>query len=239
MPNDRLPTPERVLVVAAHPDDIEFGAAGTVARWVDEGAEVRYLLMTRGDKGSDNPAADPVALAALRETEQRAAAGEIGVAVVDFLGEPDGQVEPTLRLRERVTRAIRAFQPEIVMSHDPTVLFVNNEWINHPDHRAAGTVVVDAVFPTARDPLNFPEHLAAGLSAWKVAELFLWSTNEANQLVDIGATLERKIAALAHHASQFRDFAETARWLRRGAEELGERAGYPAAEGYRRVMLAR
>jgi len=239
MPNDRLPTPERVLVVAAHPDDIEFGAAGTVARWVGEGADVRYLLMTRGDKGSDNPDADPTALAALREDEQRAAATEIGVAAVDFLGEPDGQVEPSLRLRERVTHAIRSYRPEIVMSHDPTVLFVNNEWINHPDHRAVGTVVVDAVFPTARDPLNFPEHLAAGLAAWKVAELFLWSTNEANQLVDIGATLDRKIAALAHHASQFRDFGETARWVRRGAEELGERAGYPAAEGFRRVMLAR
>lgn len=239
MPTDRLPTPERVLVVAAHPDDIEFGAAGTVARWVGEGAEVRYLLMTRGDKGSDDPDADPVALASLREAEQRAAAAEIGVHAVDFLDEPDGQVEPSLRLRERVTRAIRTHRPEIVMSHDPTVLFVNNEWVNHPDHRAVGTVVVDAVFPTARDPLNFPEHLAGGLSAWKVAELFLWSTNEANQLVDIGATLERKIAALAHHASQFRDFGETARWLRRGAEELGERAGYPAAEGFRRVMLAR
>ena len=105
--------------------------------------------------------------------------------------------------------------------------------------RRAGRVVVDAVFPTARDRLNFPEHLAAGLDPWKVAELFLWSTNEANQLVDIGATLDRKIAALAHHVSQFRDFAETDRWLRRGAEELGERAGYAAAEGFRRVMLAR
>ena len=239
MPNDRLPTPERVLVVAAHPDDIEFGAAGTVARWIAEGADVRYLLLTSGDKGSDNPAADPTALAARRENEQRAAAAEIGVIAVDFLGEPDGQVEPSLRLRERVTHAIRAFRPEIVMSHDPTVLFVNNEWVNHPDHRAVGTVVVDAVFPTARDPLNFPEHLAAGLAAWKVAELFLWSTNEANQLVDIGGTLDRKIAALAHHVSQFRDFGETARWVRRGAEELGERAGYPAAEGFRRVMLAR
>lgn len=239
MPNDKLPTPERVLVVAAHPDDIEFGAAGTVARWVTEGAEVRYLLMTRGDKGSDDPAADPAQIAVVREREQRAAASEIGVVQVDFLNEPDGQVEPSLRLRELVTRAIRAFRPEIVMSHDPTVLFVNNEWVNHPDHRAVGTVVVDAVFPTARDPLNFPEHLAAGLQPWKVAELFLWSTNEANQLVDIGATLERKIAALAHHVSQFRDFGETARWLRRGAEELGERAGYRAAEGFRRVMLAR
>jgi LmbE family N-acetylglucosaminyl deacetylase len=239
MPNDKLPTPERVLVVAAHPDDIEFGAAGTVARWVGEGAEVRYLLMTRGDKGSDDPAADPAQIAVVREREQRAAAAEIGVRQVDFLDEPDGQVEPSLRLRERVTRAIRAFRPEIVMSHDPTVLFVNNEWVNHPDHRAVGTVVVDAVFPTARDPLNFPEHLAAGLEPWKVAELFLWSTNEANQLVDIGATLERKIEALAHHVSQFRDFGETARWLRRGAEELGERAGYRAAEGFRRVMLAR
>jgi len=239
MPNDNLPTPERVLVVAAHPDDAEFGAAGTVARWVGEGAEVRYLVVTRGDKGSDDPAADPHALAALREHEQRAAAAEIGVAGVDFLDEPDGQVEPTLQLRESVTRAIRAFRPEIVMGHDPTVLFVNNEWVNHPDHRAVGTVTVDAVFPTARDPLNFPEHLAEGLAPWKVAELYLWSTNEANQIVDISATLDRKIAALAHHASQFHEFAETARWLRRRSEELGERAGYGAAEGFRRVMLAR
>ena len=239
MPNDRLPTPERVLVVAAHPDDIEFGAAGTIARWVAEGAEVRYLLMTRGDKGSDDPTADPATIGRLREQEQRAAAAEIGVVGVDFLDEPDGQVEPSLRLRERVTYAIRSFRPEVVMTHDPTVVFVNNEWVNHPDHRAVGQVTVDAVFPTARDPLNFREHLDRGLGTWKVAELFLWSTNEANQIADIGETLDRKIAALGHHASQFHDFAETARWLRRHAEELGERTGYRAAEGFRRVMLAR
>ncbi|HLE58423.1 MAG TPA: PIG-L deacetylase family protein [Candidatus Limnocylindria bacterium] len=239
MADDRLPLPERVLVVAAHPDDIEFGAAGTVARWIAAGAEVRYLLVTRGDKGSDDPATDPAALAVLREAEQRRAAVELGVASVDFLDEPDGQVEPSLRLRERVTRAIRAVRPEIVMTHDPTVLFVNNEWVNHPDHRAVGVVVVDAVFPTARDPLNFPEHIAAGLSTWKVAELFLWSTNEANQIVDIGATLDRKIAALAQHVSQFRDFESTAGWVRQRAEELGEQVGYRAAEGFRRVSLAR
>ena len=236
---DRLPAPERVLVVAAHPDDIEFGAAGTVARWVDGGAEVRYLLVTRGDKGSDDPFVDPRQLAERRTGEQRAAAAEIGVSGVDFLDEPDGQVEPSLPLRERITYAIRRFQPEIVMGHDPTVLFVNNEWVNHRDHRAVGMVTVDAVFPTARDPLNFREHIDAGLLPWKVAELFLWSTNEANQLVDIGGTLDRKIAALRCHESQFPNFAETERWLRRTAEELGERAGYRAAEGFRRVMLAR
>jgi LmbE family N-acetylglucosaminyl deacetylase len=239
MPDDKLPTPERVLVVAAHPDDIEFGAAGTIARWVREGAAVRYLLVTRGDKGSDDPGADVVELAARREREQRAAADEIGVEGVAFLDEPDGQVEPSLRLRERITHAIRAFRPEIVMTHDPTVLFVNNEWVNHPDHRAVGFATVDADFPTARDPLNFREHLEAGLGAWKVAELFLWSTNEANQLVDIGDTLEAKVAALGRHASQFRHFDEIARWVRRRSEELGERAGYPAAEGFRRVTLGR
>jgi len=239
MPDDKLPTPERVLVVAAHPDDIEFGAAGTVARWVAEGSSVRYLLVTRGDKGSDDPDADIAALVELREREQRAAADEIGVERVDYLDEPDGQVEPSLRLRECITRAIRAFRPEVVMTHDPTVLFVNNEWVNHPDHRAVGQTTVDAVFPTARDPLNFREHLDAGLGSWKVAELFLWSTNEANQIVDIGATLERKVAALGHHASQFRSFDEIARWVRRRSEELGERAGYRAAEGFRRVTLAR
>jgi LmbE family N-acetylglucosaminyl deacetylase len=239
MPDDQLPTPERVLVVAAHPDDVEFGAAGTIARWVAEGADVRYLLVTRGDKGSDDPTTDIAALSELRMREQRAAATEIGVGGVEFLDEPDGQVEATLALRERVTRAIRSERPEIVMTHDPTVLFVNNEWVNHPDHRAVGQVTVDAVFPTARDPVNFREHLDRGLEAWKVAELYLWSTNEANQLVDIGGTLDRKIAALGHHASQFRHFDDVARWVRRRSEELGERAGYAAAEGFRRVTLAR
>ena len=239
MSDDSLPTPERVLVVAAHPDDIEFAAAGTVARWVAEGASIRYLLVTRGDKGSDDPDADIEELTALRAREQRDAAAEIGVDEVDFLDEPDGQVEPSLALRERVTRAIRECRPEIVMTHDPTVLFVNNEWVNHPDHRAVGQVAVDAVFPTARDPLNFRQHLEAGLTPWKVAELYLWSTNEANQLVDIGATLDAKIAALGRHASQFRAFDDVARWVRRRSEELGERAGYRAAEGFRRVTLAR
>jgi LmbE family N-acetylglucosaminyl deacetylase len=239
MPDDKLPTPQRVLVVAAHPDDIEFGAAGTIARWVSEGAGVRYLVVTRGDKGSDDPRADVAALMELREREQRAAAAEIGVEGVEFLDEPDGQVQASLELRERITRAVRAFRPEAVMTHDPTVLFVNNEWVNHPDHRAVGQSTVDAVFPTARDPLNFPEHLASGLEAWKVAELYLWSTNEANQVVDIGDTLERKVAALGHHASQFRAFDDIARWVRRRSEELGDRTGYRAAEGFRRVTLAR
>jgi LmbE family N-acetylglucosaminyl deacetylase len=239
MPDDRLPSPARVLVVAAHPDDIEFGAGGTVARWVAEGADTRYLIVTRGDKGSDDPRTDGAALAARREEEQRAAAAELGVQGVDFLDEPDGQVERSLRLRERITYAIRAHRPEVVVTHDPTVLFVNNEWVNHPDHRAVGEVTVDAVFPTARDPLNFREHVDQGLDAWKVAELFLWSTNEANQIVDIGDTLDRKLAALRHHVSQFQDFAAVERWLRRRSEELGERAGYTAAEGFRRVTLAR
>ncbi len=239
MPDDQLPTPERVLVVAAHPDDIEFGAAGTVARWVQEGAAVHYLLVTRGDKGSDDPNADIEALVRLREREQRAAADELGVSSVEFLDEPDGQVEASLALREPITRAIRTLRPEIVMTHDPTVLFVNNEWVNHPDHRAVGQATVDAVFPTARDPLNFREHLEAGLEPWKVAELYLWSTNEANQIVDIGATIERKVAALSHHDSQFRSFDEIARWVRRRSQELGERAGYRAAEAFRRVTLSR
>ena len=239
MADDALPTPDRVLVVAAHPDDIEFAAAGTVARWASEGASVRYLLVTRGDKGSDDPDADTAELTAVREREQRDAGTEIGVEDVDFLDEPDGQVEPSLPLRERITLAIRESRPEIVMTHDPTVLFVNNEWVNHPDHRAVGQVTVDAVFPTARDPLNFRHHLDAGLAPWKVGELYLWSTNEANQIVDIGATLDAKIAALGRHASQFRSFPDVARWVRRRSEELGERAGYRAAEGFRRVTLAR
>lgn len=237
MPRDRIPTPARVLVVAAHPDDIEFGAAGTVARWVSEGASVQYLLFTRGDKGSSDPSADPGRVGERREAEQILAAEEIGVASVDFLGERDGEVEVSLRLRERVTYAVRRIRPDVVMTHDPTVLFVNNEWVNHPDHRAVGQVTVDAVFPSARDPLNFPAHLADGLAPWKVSELYLWATNEANRFVDIGDTLDAKIRALGRHASQFEDWAEIERWMRSRGEELGERAGYPAAEAFRRVVL--
>ena len=239
MPRDRLPAPVSVLVVAAHPDDIEFGAGGTVARWTAEGARVDYLLFTRGDKGSRDASMAPVELARLREQEQRSAAAELAVSSVEFLDERDGEVEVALRLRERVTHVIRRRRPEAVMTHDPTVLFVNNEWVNHPDHRAVGEVVVDAVFPTARDPLSYPEHLREGLGPWKVAELYLWSTNEANQLVDIGDSLDRKVRALGHHASQFDDFAEIERWIRLRAEELGEQVGYPAAEAFRRVTLAR
>ncbi len=239
MPRDRLPVPETILVVAAHPDDIEFGAGGTVARWIGEGARVDYLLFTRGDKGSSDASVAPLELARLREQEQRSAAAELAVSSVEFLDERDGEVEVALRLRERVTHAIRRRRPEAVMTHDPTVLFVNNEWVNHPDHRAVGEVVVDAVFPTARDPLSYPEHLREGLEPWKVAELYLWSTNEANQLIDIGDSLDRKVRALAHHASQFDDFAEIERWIRIRAEELGEQVGYPAAEAFRRVTLAR
>ena len=125
------------------------------------------------------------------------------------------------------------------MTHDPTVVFVNNEWVNHPDHRAVGQVTVDAVFPDRPRSAQLSGAHRRRAGAWKVAELYLWSTNEANQIVDIGDTIERKVAALAHHRSQFNDFAETARWLRRRAEELGERTGYRAAEGFRRVMLAR
>ena len=236
---DGLPQPERVLVVAAHPDDAEFGAGGTVARWTRAGVAVRYLVVTRGDKGTDDLTATSADLAVKREAEQRAAAVELGVAGVDFLDEPDGQVTESLQLRERITYAIRRFQPEIVMTHDPTVVFVNNEWVNHADHRAVGIVTVDSVFPTARDRLNFPEHEAAGLEPWKVAELFLWSTNEANQFVDIADTLDTKVAALRHHASQFPDFSETERWLRARSNELGERTGLRAAEGFRRVILAK
>ena len=239
MPRDSIPTPRRVLVVAAHPDDIEFGAAGTVARWIRDGASVEYLLLTRGDKGTSDPAADPASVAARREAEQRAAAEALGVSAVEFLGERDGEVEVSLTLRGRVTYAIRRTRPDVVMTHDPTVLFVNNEWVNHPDHRATGELVVDAVFPSARDPLNLPEHLAAGLEPWKVGELYLWATNEANRFVDIDETLDAKLDALARHASQFDDWGEIERWMRARAHELGERAGYPAAEAFRRVVLAR
>ena len=210
MPNDKLPTPDRVLVVAAHPDDIEFGAAGTVARWIDEGATVRYLVMTRGDKGSDDPAADPVALGRLREDEQRAAATEIGVAGVDFLDEPDGQVEPSLR----VARASHLRDPLLPAGDrdDPRPdRALRQQRMGQPPRppgRGAGRG--RCRLPDRPGSAQLPEQLDHGARRpWKVAELYLWSTNEANQLVDIGDTLDRRLPRPPHHASQFRDFDET------------------------------
>lgn len=202
-PNEAAGELRRALVVAAHPDDADFGAAGASALLVQAGWEVRYLVVTDGSKGSDDPAHTPALLTALREEEQRVAARILGVASVGFLGFTDGELEPSRVVVEAITREIRAFRPFAVYTHDPEPVIIGDSFVNHSDHRATGLATVDAVYPTARDRLNFPGHLEEGLTPHKVRELFLWGSNASNFGADISAVLETKIEALRAHVSQF------------------------------------
>ena len=198
----------RAMVIAAHPDDADFGAAGAAALLAQAGWEVRYLVVTDGSKGSDDPKFTTETLVATRAREQRDAARVLGVASVGFLGYTDGELTYSRDLLGDITREIRAFKPHAVYTHDPEPVIHSEGFVNHNDHRVTGLATVDAVYPTARDRLNFPEHLADGLDTHKVAEMYLWGTNDANFDVDISAVVDTKIEALLAHVSQFEDSEE-------------------------------
>ena len=156
---------ESALVIIAHADDAEFGSAGTIAKWVKQGVEVTYVVVTNGNKGSADPDMTPEALAALREKEQRAACKVLGVKNVVFLGYHDGELVPSLELRRDLTREVRRYKPDVAMVPDPTTWYFGNVYINHPDHRAVGEAALAAIFPSARDRLTFPEAAGGGLRA--------------------------------------------------------------------------
>jgi LmbE family N-acetylglucosaminyl deacetylase len=197
---------ERVLVVLAHPDDPEFYCGGTVARWAAEGREVSYCLLTRGDKGADESDADPEQMSRIREEEQRAAAGVLGVRQVLFLSHPDGYLVPDLGLRKEVVEVIRRLQPEIIVTCDPTNFFPSSTYINHPDHRAAGQATLDAVFPAAGSGMFFPElEREQGLRPHKVRQVYVAGAVHPNTAVDVTDFVDRKIAALREHKSQIRE----------------------------------
>jgi len=196
------PAPKRVLVIQAHPDDVEFSSAGTIARWASEGAEVHYCSITSGDKGSADPGITGVALATTREREQRAACDILGVKSVIFLGYLDATLVPDLNLRRELTRVIRRVKPDLLMCMDPTMRYAGQGYINHPDHVAAGEASLTAVFPSARDRMTFPELLDEGLEPHKVAEVYLFAGEHPDIWVDISDFIETKLAALNAHASQ-------------------------------------
>jgi LmbE family N-acetylglucosaminyl deacetylase len=229
------PAPASVLVVMAHPDDAEFSAGGTLARWTREGSRVTYCVCTDGDKGTSDPGRDPREVAEQRIDEQRSAARVLGVEEVIFLGHPDGILQATLELRRDVVRVIRRVRPEAVLCSDPTRRF-GPGYINHPDHRAAGEAALDAVYPSARDPLVFPELVREGLEPHRVAQVFVAAPSEPNCLVDISDTLECKLEALRQHRSQVTD--ERLRELvPRRAAEVGEPHGLAAAEAFHHIRL--
>jgi LmbE family N-acetylglucosaminyl deacetylase len=206
---------KRVMGVFAHPDDPEFFCGATFARWAAEGAYIVFVLATSGDKGSSDPEMTSARLTEIREAEERAAAGVLGVKEVIFLRYPDGELQPTLDLRRDITRLIRLKQPDVIVTNDPTVFWWGTTGVNHPDHRAIGTATTDAVYPTARDRLNFPElEQDEGLPTHKVYQLYLSGTASPTTKVDVTDYLETKILALQEHKSQIEDMDAMAERMR-------------------------
>jgi LmbE family N-acetylglucosaminyl deacetylase len=224
-----------ILVINAHPDDVDFGSAGTVARWTDAGLDVSYCVVTDGDAGGSDPSVSRADMAALRRREQAAAAKEVGVHDIRFLGYPDGQVQATLELRRDLARVIRQSRPDRVVSPSPERNYVR-PGISHPDHRAVGSAALDAVYPDARNPFAFPELLAdEGLEPWTVREVWISGTGTPNHYVDITETFPRKMAALRSHVSQVGQAHDLEQRLRERLARTAETAGLPSgrlAEGF-------
>jgi LmbE family N-acetylglucosaminyl deacetylase len=229
---------ERVLVITAHPDDVDFAAAGTVATLTDRGVTVMYCIVTDGDAGGFDPEIDRASVAGLRRDEQTRAAKEVGVTDLVFLGQPDGRVEATLDLRRALARVIRQFRPQRVVTQSPT-RNLDRLFVSHPDHLATGEAALCAVYPDARNPFAFPELLEdEGLEPWSVSEVWLFGDPGANHAVDITEQVDRKLRALAAHESQLPEPAVMETRLRERLEVVGQQFGLPAghsAEAFRVV----
>jgi LmbE family N-acetylglucosaminyl deacetylase len=227
------------LGIFAHPDDAEIAAGGTMANWVDAGREVHLLVLTNGDRGSQDPALDRAELARIRAQETKEAADELGLASVHILGLHDGDLANTVEVREQVVRRIREVRAETVVSVDPTAVFFQNSYYNHSDHRNAGWIALDSAFPGSGNPHFFPEHLGEGLGVQDITDVWLGWTNEPTHTEDVTSTWTRKIDALAKHDSQLAEgirYFET--FLLEEAEEAGKKIGAGRAEEFRLLDLS-
>ncbi|MBA2472810.1 MAG: PIG-L family deacetylase [Pseudonocardiales bacterium] len=226
---------QRVLVVAAHPDDVDFGSGGAIATWTDAGLEVSYCIATDGDAGGFDPAVPRSAIAGIRQDEQRKAAAAVGVTDVEFLGYPDGQLVVSIALRRDITRAIRRARPDRVVVPSPQ-RDLRNVYVSHPDHQATGEAALCAIYPDARNPYAHPELLAEGLEAHTVPEVWVTSSNDrADHYVDITDTFHRKIAALRAHTSQTAHMTNLEERMRGWSTMQAQAAGLAQgrlAEGY-------
>lgn len=225
----------RVLVVAAHPDDPEFLAGGTIARLAKEGREIAYVIVTNGNKGSGNPRITSAQLLPIREAEQRQAARVLGVGGVEFLGYEDGELEDTRNLRRDVTREIRRWRPDLVITLNPSRTYNNFPgW--HRDHRTTARVVLDCVYPLARDHLSFPE-LLPDYEPHKVHEVYVIQWEQPRLIIDITDTMGLKLEASRCHASQVSDFKAFEERMRNRAAALGKEKGHPYAEGFDHIIV--
>jgi LmbE family N-acetylglucosaminyl deacetylase len=226
----------QVMVVAAHPDDIDRHCGGAVARWIRDGDGVVFVLCTSGNRGSDDAGITLEQLAALREAEQREAAAILGVTEVVFLRHEDGDLPFVMpQLREALVRLLRTYRPERVLTHDPFVRSGSLPYQLHADHRAAGDVAIQAAYPCAGGPLFYPEQVVAGLKPHKVRELYLFMTDTPDTFVDVTDTFATKLQAVRAHRSQHSEAIEQR--LRERAEALGRAQGMPLAEGFKHVVL--
>lgn len=227
-----------ILVIIAHPDDADVHAGGTLARWVDEGHQIRYLIFTSGDKGHDEPAITREQVIALRRAEQQAAADILGIRQVTFLDYDDGDLAwAGPQLVEDITRFIRELRPEVVLTHDPYAGVPRYlTYQLHPDHRALGFAVIDAVYFRAPGHLFYPEQVAAGLQPHRVGELYLFMGDQVDDYIDISATFERKLAAIRAHASQWEHHPDLEDFFRRRAESVGAAQNLPLAEAFKRLI---
>jgi len=225
----------RILTVFAHPDDAEALAGGTLLLWAREGAAITLCLVTDGDKGSHDSQEARETIVARRKKEQQAAAKVLGAELL-WLGWEDGIVTPTLELRRELVRVIRAVKPDLVLTHDPTMWFRHGHYINHPDHRAVGQAVVEALYPAVKKASIFPELAAAGFAPHVPRELWLAGTDQPNRWIDISSVVEEKLSLLGCHASQF-PLQQARVVFTRLAQEEARAAGLAAAESFRVISL--
>jgi LmbE family N-acetylglucosaminyl deacetylase len=239
MTNEKEYLPKRALCIHAHPDDQEFSVAGTLAKWAKAGCEIISVVITSGDSGSNDPskgAEYKIELAKLREGEQTAANNIIGVKETIFMRHPDGELEPTIALRKELTRIIRTHKPDVVITGNPEAWFYGNEYINHPDHRAAAQAACEAVFPSAGSRLIFADLLTEGFEPHEVKRLYVHGTEKPDTWIDISETMDIKIKSLQQHASQI-PVDEVGKWMRDWAKEDAKDKEYEYAESYRVMIL--
>ncbi len=233
--------PKSAMSIHAHPDDQDFTVAGTLAKWARAGTEIVSVMITSGDAGSNDPSKDggyKKELAGLRETEQLNANRTLGIKETVFLRYPDGELVPSLSLRRDLTRQIRKFKPEVVVTGDPSAWYYGNDYVNHPDHRAAAEAALYAVFPSAGTRMIFPELLAEGLPPHNVRKLYVHGNDKPDTWIDIADTLEIKIRALKMHASQV-DTHDVDDEMRTWAQDEGKEKGLRYAESFRVMILSR
>jgi LmbE family N-acetylglucosaminyl deacetylase len=231
---------QRILVVVAHPDDVDFGSAGTIATWTDSGIDVSYCIVTDGDAGGFDPAVPRSAIAGIRRAEQTAAAKEVGVTDVGFLGYPDGRLVVTIELRRDISRVIRQIRPQRVVCQSPERSW-ERIYASHPDHMAAGEASLCAVYPDARNPFAHPELAAEGLEAHTVPEVWVQGGKAPNRYVDITEVMDRKVAALLCHESQLTDPAAIGERMRMWAAANAAAGGLAEgrlAEAYQVINTA-